>query len=168
MEFRDLAREGVTRRGFMQLAGGLIATIPGMMVYPVTALAEEDDWSESLEQDAGSAGTSVIKVVKLKANEVGVQVADMSTRAETVVEGAYVRIVSSENDKVVEGYTDEYGMVTLDVTELARCDEGEDRTKLSEYRFYGSIEVDPGNDGFRKFATGRPPMTRQSRFLEKR
>jgi hypothetical protein len=136
----------------MQLAAGTIATLPGMMVHPLTALAE-DDWSESLEQDAGSAGTSVLKVVKLKANEIGVQVADMSTKAEVVVEGAHVRIVSSENDKAVEGVTDEYGMITLDITELARCKAKEDRTKLSEYRFYGSIEVDPG-DGFRRFATG--------------
>lgn len=152
MEFKDLIRGGLTRRSFMQLAAGTIATLPGMMVHPLTALAE-DDWSESLEQDAGSAGTSILKVVKLKANEVGVQVADMSTKAEVVVEGAHVRIVSSENDKSVEGVTDEYGMVTLDITELARCGAKEDRTKLSEYRFYGSIEVDPG-EGFRQFATG--------------
>ena len=155
MELEELRKSGVTRRSLVQLAAGMVATIPGMMLSPLSALAKDaNDGAKTIEQDAGSAGTSILKVVKLKAHEVGIQVIDVSTKAETMVQGARVKIVSSENEKAVEGVTDEHGMLVFDITELARCAKEADRTKLSDYRFFGSISVDPSGDGFRKFASG--------------
>ena len=137
----------VSRRDFFKIVTGSIVAMPavagGFLVPPTTAYAEED-----LSETHGGTADGVVERIKVVAkNEAGFCVVDMSKGGTEKVVGATVRLTSRYNGKSVEDVTDEDGIVTLDIRELAENPDNLDLNKLETYEFNGSILITC--DGYR-------------------
>lgn len=137
----------VSRRDFFKIVTGSIVAMPavagGFLVPPTTAYAEEN-----LSETHGGTADGVVERIKVVAkNEAGFCVVDMSKGGTEKVVGATVRLTSRYNGKSVEDVTDEDGIVTLDIRELAENPDNLDLNKLETYEFNGSILITC--DGYR-------------------
>ena len=137
----------VSRRDFFKIVTGTIVAMPavagGFLVPPTNAYAEED-----LSEAHGGTADGVVERIKVVAkNEAGFCVVDMSKGGTEKVVGATVRLTSRYNGKSVEDVTDEDGIVTLDIRELAENPDNLDLNKLETYEFNGSILITC--DGYR-------------------
>ena len=136
---------GISRRSFVQLTVGSIVMLPtvtnALLLPSREALADEGDAA------AGLFGSSSIHIVRT--NELGLVVRDVSRPgdAANLIPGAYVKITSRYNGATADGYTDDKGAITFDLTTLAE-DEGKNGMP-AVYAFNGTIEVNP--PGYRMF-----------------
>ncbi len=157
----------LTRRSFLRLFSGALATLPvlatGQVLAPRPAIADDRNYGEVL--DVPESNWIIIDVVA--PFEVGVVAYDVTKvtydkSGLPVYEGAYlsgakVKVTSRYNGKVEEGTTategDSKGVANLDIRHLAVNDEGVDvdHETLDEYVFNGTVEVTL--EGYRPFKT---------------
>ncbi|MBP3885812.1 MAG: hypothetical protein J6D54_12875 [Olsenella sp.] len=150
----------ISRRSFMELATGLLTSLPvlagGLVLAPRQAHAEDDYTLQ--DQLAGKKSEYVIIDV-VAPWEVGVMAVDITKGEERdgglmyypPVAGAHVTVASRFNGKTAEGTTNENGVANIDVRELAVHEDGQDVNNLDDYYFNGSITVT--RDGYREFRT---------------
>lgn len=152
----------VSRRSFVELASGLLASLPvlagGVVLAPRPARATEgEDPTDASELAGGQSEYVIIDVVEPW--QVGIMVVDVTRGEERdgglmyypPLAGAKVSVTSRFNGKVAEGTTDEDGVANVDIHELSVCEEGADVNNLGSYSFNGSITVEL--DGYRLFRT---------------
>ena len=156
--YEEPLREGVTRRGFMQMAAGAITVLPsvvGGFLVPAPAYAAEDD----SEEYAGELNSTTTRVEILKASETGFYVVDIAAPKEgnppqeKRVPNAHIRVTSLYNGRTVEGVTNDEGIVRLDIAALSENDKKLPLDQLTKYSFEGTIAIEA--EGYRTFETGR-------------
>ena len=157
----------LTRRSFLRLFSGALATLPvlagGQVLAPRPAIADDQKDDEA----PGGLESNWVIIDVVAPYEVGVVVYDVTKvtydkSGLPVYEGAYlsgakVKVTSRYNGKAKEVTTaasgDSKGVANLDIRHLAINDEGVDvdEKTLDEYVFNGTIEVTLA--GYRPFRT---------------
>ena len=133
----------VSRRSFVGLAVGALATLPAVAGGFALPFAPERAY-------AAESGANVAKIVVAKSYEAGIVVADMVDGKKVPVPDAAVTITSYHNKKKVSGKTNSSGVFMADIRELAKKEavNGVDR-----YSFDAEISVEC--TGYRKFHARR-------------
>ncbi len=150
------ATRGLSRRSFVEVAVGTLATLPfatvgSYVLAPAgSALAEEADESEV---DGGDAKGPSLKIIAAKPYETSFIVADMADGAQTAVKGAKVKVTRQDGKGSAEGVTDDKGIAIIDIAKIANNPNGnKDVYKMSSYVLAGSISVTAS--GYRDFEVG--------------
>ena len=135
----------VSRRSFIKLTMGSIVLLP--TVANALLLPSEIAHAADGEQRAPLVGSSTIYVVST--HELGIIVRDVTIADDSanLIVGAYVKITSHFNGKMVDGTTDDKGAIHFDITELAE-DEGKNESP-ARFLFNAAIEIEAPR--YRKF-----------------
>ena len=160
----------VSRRSFVELAAGMITSLPvlagGRILAPRPAYAE-DDYTLA-DQIAGRESKYVVIDV-VEPWQVGFMVVDITKGVQEdgglmiypPVSDAEITVTSRFNGKVAKGTTNASGIANIDIRELAVHEDGEDVNRLTSYAFNGSVTIERGPQasstvpdlGYRKFET---------------
>ncbi|MDO4403543.1 MAG: hypothetical protein Q4C09_00770 [Atopobiaceae bacterium] len=147
----------LSRRNFFRLATDSLVSLPVvaggfLALTPTEALADSIPYSSEL--DGGAYYGAGAEIVVVNRWEVGFMLVDMSDGGESRIPGAKVEVQSRYNtDKWARGTTDEYGVLVLDIAELAENDDHKDPYSLDAYAFNGSITITC--EGYRDFKVSK-------------